>query len=121
MHQTLFSYSRYIKCQVQGRKEPDQTPVMTWLTTFCVLLAANYTVQAATLLKGGTFITYNDDTSDLEIIVDGAMLFNDTILSISNASDGLDSHLVSDPSIEVVNTTGKIISPGFVDTHRHTW
>jgi cytosine/adenosine deaminase-related metal-dependent hydrolase len=106
---------------MQGREEPTQILMLTWLTTFCALLAVNYVAHAATLLKGGTFITYNDDTSDLEIIVDGAMLFNDTILSISNASDGLDSHLTSDPSIKVVNTTGRIISPGFVDTHRHTW
>lgn len=77
-------------------------------------------VDGTTLLRGGTFITYSTDISDLEIINNGAMLFNDSILAISQTMEGLDSHL-HDPDVQVVNTTGKIISPGFVDTHRHTW
>ncbi|KAJ7289654.1 hypothetical protein C8J57DRAFT_1046208 [Mycena rebaudengoi] len=76
--------------------------------------------QCATLLRGGTFITYSESTSNLEIITDGAMLFNDTIIAISKTIDGLDSHL-NDSDVQTVNTTGKIISPGFIDTHRHTW
>jgi len=48
------------------------------------------------------------------------MLFNDTIIAISSSIDGLDSHL-NDNDVQTVNTTGKIISPGFIDTHRHTW
>ncbi|KAJ6581806.1 hypothetical protein B0H19DRAFT_1116534 [Mycena capillaripes] len=76
--------------------------------------------QCATLLRGGTFITYSESTSNLEIITDGAMLFNDTIMAISDTIDGLDSHL-NDKDVKTANTTGKIISPGFIDTHRHTW
>ncbi|KAJ7301666.1 amidohydrolase family protein [Mycena albidolilacea] len=76
--------------------------------------------RSATLLRGGTFITYSESTSNLEIITDGAMLFNDTIIAISGTIDGLDSHS-SDTDMQTVNTTGKIISPGFIDTHRHTW
>ncbi|KAJ7027555.1 amidohydrolase [Mycena alexandri] len=72
-----------------------------------------------TLLRGGTFITYSDSASNLEIITEGAMLFNDTIIAISQTIDGLDSQSNSD--VQIVNTTGKIISPGFIDTHRHTW
>jgi cytosine/adenosine deaminase-related metal-dependent hydrolase len=106
---------------VQEREQVVKSPMMVWLIALCLLLETSCIAHAATLLKGGTFITWNDDTSDLEIITDGAMLFNDTILSISNASDALDFHLASDPSIEVANTTGRIISPGFIDTHRHTW
>jgi cytosine/adenosine deaminase-related metal-dependent hydrolase len=48
------------------------------------------------------------------------MLFNDTIIAISKTIDGLDSHL-NDSDVQTVNTRGKIISPGFIDTHRHTW
>ncbi|KAJ7600994.1 hypothetical protein C8J56DRAFT_1000001 [Mycena floridula] len=77
-------------------------------------------VQCTTLLRGGTFITYSDTNQNLTIITNGAMLFNTTILAISDTIDGLDSHS-SDEGVQTVNTTGKIISPGFVDTHRHTW
>ncbi|KAJ7131410.1 hypothetical protein C8R44DRAFT_774798 [Mycena epipterygia] len=76
--------------------------------------------QCATLLRGGTFITYSESTLNLDIITDGAMLFNDTIIAISDTIDGLDSHS-NESGVQTVNTTGKIISPGFIDTHRHTW
>ena len=84
------------------------------------LLVLAYSVQCATLLRGGTFITYSEATSNLEIITDGAMLFSDTIIKISNTIDGLDTHS-NQVDVQTVNTTGKIISPGFIDTHRHTW
>ncbi|KAJ7905182.1 amidohydrolase, partial [Mycena leptocephala] len=84
------------------------------------LLSLVCSAQCATLLRGGTFITYSESTSNLEIITDGAMLFNDTIMAISKTIDGLDSHS-NDSHVKTVNTTGKIISPGFIDTHRHTW
>ncbi|KAJ7705645.1 hypothetical protein B0H16DRAFT_701471 [Mycena metata] len=83
------------------------------------LLSLICSAHCTTLLRGGTFITYSDSTSNLEIITEGAMLFNDTIIAISPTIDGLDSQSNSD--VQVVNTTGKIISPGFIDTHRHTW
>jgi cytosine/adenosine deaminase-related metal-dependent hydrolase len=76
--------------------------------------------RCKTLLRGGTFITYSEHTSNLEIVTNGAMLFNDRILAISPTIDGLDSQL-NDRDVHAVNTTGKIISPGFIDTHRHTW
>ncbi|KAJ7471130.1 hypothetical protein FB451DRAFT_1135424 [Mycena latifolia] len=84
------------------------------------LLSLGCAAQCATLLRGGTFITYSESTSNLEIITDGAMLFSDTIIAISNTIDGLDSHS-TESGVQTVNTTGKIISPGFIDTHRHTW
>ncbi|KAJ6605478.1 hypothetical protein DFH09DRAFT_897275 [Mycena vulgaris] len=84
------------------------------------LLSLGCAAQCATLLRGGTFITYSESTLTLEIITNGAMLFNDTIMAISDTIDGLDSHS-NDSGVQTVNTTGKIISPGFIDTHRHTW
>ncbi|KAJ7617360.1 amidohydrolase [Roridomyces roridus] len=90
------------------------------LSRICSLLLLPYVVQCTTLLRGGTFITYSDSTSNLEIVTDGAMLFNDKIIAISDTIDGLDSHS-SKSGVKTVNTTGKIISPGFIDTHRHTW
>jgi predicted amidohydrolase len=76
--------------------------------------------HCATLLRGGTFITYSERTSNLKIIDNGAMLFSDTIMAISDTIDGLDAHSTN-YGVHTMNTTGKIISPGFIDTHRHTW
>jgi len=72
-----------------------------------------------TLLRGGTFITYNEGLDDIEIIENGSLLMADTILAISSSSDGLDAK--KPPDTIVVDTTGMIISPGFIDTHRHGW
>ncbi|KAJ7579041.1 hypothetical protein C8J56DRAFT_1169839 [Mycena floridula] len=84
------------------------------------LFLFSISVRSTTLLRGGTFITYSDTNQNLTIITNGAMLFNTTILAISDTIDGLDSHC-SDDGVQIVNTTGEIISPRFVDTHRHTW
>ena len=93
---------------------------MDFLITALLFAFIRSYVSATTLLRGGTFITYSTDTSDIEIIDNGAMLINDSIIAISQTPEGLDSHL-NDSEVQMVDTTGKIISPGFIDTHRHTW
>ncbi|KAJ6484408.1 hypothetical protein C8R47DRAFT_1186273 [Mycena vitilis] len=93
---------------------------MHFFVSLPALLHLACSARSATLLRGGTFITYSETTSNLEIITNGAMLFNDTIIAIAATVDGLDAHL-NDSDVKTVNTTGKIVSPGFIDTHRHTW
>ncbi|KAI1141668.1 amidohydrolase family protein [Hypoxylon sp. FL0543] len=70
------------------------------------------------LLSGGTIIAFNEDTDSLEVIRNGALLITgDRIAGIyntaspSNLPDGTD----------IVDCANSIISPGFVDTHRHGW
>lgn len=63
------------------------------------------------LIAGGIVLTMDPSTNgrtDLDILVDG-----DTIVDIgpSLSADGA----------EVVDATGMIVMPGFVDTHRHIW
>lgn len=62
------------------------------------------------LLRGGHVITMDPDTPDL---VGGDVLIEDD--RIAAVGTGLDA------DAEVIDTTGKIVIPGFVDTHRHTW
>lgn len=62
------------------------------------------------LLKGGTVLSVDAQIGDLptgDVLIDG-----DTIA-------GVDSSI--DADAEVVDCTGRIVIPGFVDTHRHTW
>jgi hypothetical protein len=67
-----------------------------------------------TLLAGGTFITFNQTTEDLQIIRDGALLIrNDIIVEIYDKIPQVNN------DVEVVNTAGKIITPGFISTHNH--
>ncbi|KAK9680034.1 hypothetical protein K7432_016060 [Basidiobolus ranarum] len=71
--------------------------------------------NTAILLQGGTFITYNETTASLEVIHGSLLIINNAIAEIGA--------IVTDipPHTEIVNVTGRIVTPGFVDTHRHGW
>jgi 5-methylthioadenosine/S-adenosylhomocysteine deaminase len=62
------------------------------------------------LLKGGTVLSVDPDIGDRAT---GDVLIEDDKIAAVEASIEADA--------EVVDCTGKIVIPGFVDTHRHTW
>ncbi|WP_063732986.1 amidohydrolase family protein [Streptomyces sp. RTd22] len=63
------------------------------------------------LLTGGTVVSMDPAVGDLEradvLIEDGF---------IAEVSEAIDA-----PDAEVIDATDRIVMPGFVDTHRHTW
>ena len=62
------------------------------------------------LLRGGTVLTIDPDLGDLpkgDVLIEG-----DRIAQVAPQIDA---------DAEVVDASGKIVIPGFVDTHRHTW
>jgi 5-methylthioadenosine/S-adenosylhomocysteine deaminase len=62
------------------------------------------------LLRGGHVLTVDPDIGDLpngDVLIEG-----DTIAAVAPNVDA---------DAEVVDVSGKILIPGFVDTHRHTW
>jgi 5-methylthioadenosine/S-adenosylhomocysteine deaminase len=62
------------------------------------------------LLKGGTVLSVDPDVGDLstgDVLIEG-----DRIAGVERNIDA---------DAELVDCTGKIVIPGFVDTHRHTW
>jgi 5-methylthioadenosine/S-adenosylhomocysteine deaminase len=61
------------------------------------------------LLRGGHVLTVDPELGDLphgDVLIDG-----DRIAEVAPRVDA---------DAEVVDTSGKIVIPGFVDTHRHT-
>lgn len=87
------------------------------------LLAASATAQSSAnatksiLFSGGTIVAFNRDSESLEVIRNGSVLVTgDRIASVSSGTP---------PSLpantEQVDITDKIITTGFVDTHRHGW
>jgi 5-methylthioadenosine/S-adenosylhomocysteine deaminase len=62
------------------------------------------------LLKGGTVLSVDPTIGDLKV---GDVLIEDD--RIAGVEDGIEA------DAEVVDCTGKIVIPGLVDTHRHTW
>jgi 5-methylthioadenosine/S-adenosylhomocysteine deaminase len=67
-----------------------------------------------TLFRNATVLTMDDDQPDLprgDVLIDGAV--------ITEVGVDLRDRLAADG--QVVDASGRIIVPGFVDTHRHMW
>ncbi|XXG96027.1 hypothetical protein Hte_002304 [Hypoxylon texense] len=76
------------------------------------------TPPSSVLLSGGTIIVCPEDADLLDVVRDGALLITgDRIAGIYDTA-----HPSNLPAgTEVVDCTNKIITPGFIDTHRHGW
>ncbi|KAI0839908.1 amidohydrolase family protein [Hypoxylon sp. FL0890] len=73
---------------------------------------------SSVLLSGGTIIAFNENTESLEVIRNGALLITgDRIAGIYETANP--NNLPA--RTEIIDCTDAIISPGFVDTHRHGW
>ncbi len=57
------------------------------------------------------------ELSELSIIPDGAMLVRDGVIVVKGVSDVIKREMPGDA--EVVDATGRVILPGFVDAHTH--
>lgn len=74
--------------------------------------------SSSLLLSGGTIIAFDEANEALSVIRNGSVLvIADKIIEVyDTAQPG------SLPNgTEVIDCTHKIISPGFIDTHRHGW
>jgi cytosine/adenosine deaminase-related metal-dependent hydrolase len=81
------------------------------------LAAAATKNGSSILLKGATIIAYDDKKNELDIIRGGSLLIiNDRIADV-----GMKLSTSIPEGTEVVDLTGSIITPGFVDTHKHSW
>jgi 5-methylthioadenosine/S-adenosylhomocysteine deaminase len=65
------------------------------------------------LVRGGYVLSMDPAVGDLPI---GDVLIEDGKIVEVAASIAVD-----DGAVEVIDATGRIVLPGFVDTHRHTW
>ena len=63
-----------------------------------------------TLLRGGHVISMDPEVGDLE--QGDVLIENDRIAGIAPSIEA---------DAEVIDATGRIVIPGFIDTHRHTW
>ena len=64
------------------------------------------------LLRGGHVVTMDPAAGDLP---------SGDVLLCGDSIEAVGPRIGADSGAEVVDVTGKIVIPGFVDTHRHTW
>ena len=88
---------------------------------FLLAVALFYNILATAssiLFAGGTIIAFDYNTESLQIIRNGSIFVtNDCIAAIIPASAVVDVP----KNTEIINATQKIITAGFIDTHRHGW
>lgn len=71
----------------------------------------------ATIFRNATIITYDNKTESLQVLRNASMLIEG-----GRIAQIFETDLFKVPShAEVIDATGKIISPGFINTHHHMW
>ncbi|KAH9887482.1 hypothetical protein F4778DRAFT_756859 [Xylariomycetidae sp. FL2044] len=90
------------------------------ITTFLFLALLHRTpcVTGTKLLSGGTIVAFDEASQALRVIRNGSLVIQgDQIAAISESAYPDD---IPDGT-EIIDCSNKIITPGFVDTHRHGW
>ncbi len=83
------------------------------------LLLGSGASESSTLLSGGTIIAFDEASESLRVIRNGSLLV--TGGAVAGLFSGAPPPGRIPGGTETVDVTGKIISPGFVDTHKHGW
>lgn len=73
-------------------------------------------MSSSILLEHATIIVPSTAESDFSILRDHSLLIEGN--KIARIASQIDA---PSESTEVIDCTGKILSPGFVDTHHHLW
>ncbi|KAF4432692.1 hypothetical protein F53441_13809, partial [Fusarium austroafricanum] len=93
---------------------------MRFQTAFSAAASVAYATAVSAnskLFSGATIIAWDESETEPRVIQDGHLLVkNDRISSITTSKP---SNLPN--NTEVIDVTDQIITPGFIDTHRHGW
>lgn len=87
-------------------------------TLLALALARGVLAQCSTLFHGATIIAFGEESSKPNVLRNSSLLvINDRIAGLfeNNSIDELPT------GTEVTDATGRIISPGFIDTYHHLW
>ncbi|KAJ4209679.1 hypothetical protein NW759_013326 [Fusarium solani] len=90
------------------------------LCLFAVLKLVSPVASSSILFTAGTIIAFDHEENDLNVIRNGSILIEQDRITGIWSNEEKPSVSIP-PNTTVIDAAGKIISPGFVDTHRHGW
>ena len=76
-------------------------------------------LASSVLLDNGSIITFDDSSQSVQILRNTSILVQDDRITAIFPAGSYNDTLPADT--EIISATGKIVSPGFIDTHRHLW
>ncbi|EXL67005.1 hypothetical protein FOPG_16847 [Fusarium oxysporum f. sp. conglutinans race 2 54008] len=76
--------------------------------------------SSSILFTAGTIIAFDHEANDLDVIRNGSILIEQDRITGIWSNEKTPSVSIP-PNTTVIDAAGKIITPGFVDTHRHGW
>ncbi|KAM0413595.1 hypothetical protein ACHAPT_013625 [Fusarium lateritium] len=89
---------------------------MQFYRCYTLFLSATCGLASTLVLDKGAVITFDNATQSVKVLRDHSVVIeDDTISAIIPSADSASFP----PDAEIVPAKGKIISPGFIDTHRH--
>ena len=68
-----------------------------------------------TLFRNGTVLSYDDTPQSIKVIRNGSILVDGDKIS------DIGANVETPADAEIVDVTGKIVTPGFINTHSHLW
>ena len=67
------------------------------------------------LFRNGTILSFDDATQSIKV------LRNASLLIVGDEISAIGENIEAPAGTEVIDVTGKIVTPGFINTHSHMW
>lgn len=117
----LNRYIQYNQWIIVLGHQIDRTPNLDAsikaITTTYMTFFHRHSLTMAKLLKNGTVITFDNTTETIKVLPKASILIvNDRIAAITENDDP-----PLPENTTVIDVHGKIITPGFINTHIHMW
>ncbi|KAJ1327073.1 hypothetical protein MN608_08522 [Microdochium nivale] len=93
--------------------------VISAATAVGLVVGSTAAAAGSKLFEGATIIAYKSKSESIRVVRNGHLLVTDD--RITGIYESAPSNDTLPSNTERIDVTGQIITPGFIDTHRHGW